>query len=95
MKLGSMVLYSLSEGDVSAINRRRNDYQNYKSYRYEQTGSVFHVGNRVSIGQQFPMIVVAVHEDGTVNGQVFLDGNDHYWACAISAGNTAGQFLTE
>jgi hypothetical protein len=41
------------------------------------------------------MIIVAVHgttPDALVNGQVFLDGNDTFWATSVGVGEGHGTF---
>jgi hypothetical protein len=54
-------------------------------------GAQAHIGNVVAAGNEFPMIVVAVWSD-SVNGQVFLDGNDCLWVTAVHEGTQNGQW---
>lgn len=93
--LGRIVHYKISEQDALEINRRRTN-----SYKIQEQveagkwsiGSQAHIGNEVSAGQTFPMIIVAVWSDTLVNGQVFLDGNDSFWALSRSKGNGVGEW---
>lgn len=52
-------------------------------------GAQAHIGNDVKAGNVYPMLIVAVWGDtetSAVNGQVFLDGNDVFWATSVSVG---------
>lgn len=54
-------------------------------------GAQAHIGNDVSAGNVFPMMVTRLWSDSvpgsvSVNGQVFLDGNDCLWATSVSEG---------
>jgi hypothetical protein len=55
-------------------------------------GAQAHIGNAVSEGGVYPMLIVAVHSESHVNGQVFLDGNDVFWALTVAEGETPGTF---
>lgn len=59
-------------------------------------GAQAHIGNEAQEGQTFPMMIVAVWEDApttsAVNGQVFLDGNDVFWATSVSVGEGPGTY---
>lgn len=92
--LGEMVVFKVSEKDVEAINRRRGHFAWSKGHGI--AGFVAHIGNDVKAGQQFPMLVVKVWgpdiEVACVNGQVFLDGNDVFWATSVQHGFDAHQF---
>lgn len=72
--IGRVVHYMLSEFDAEAITRRRAG-----------VGELHHIGNFVAAGQVYPMIITRVWDEdpvSAVNGQVFLDGTDCYWACS-------------
>lgn len=71
--IGQIVVYVLSSDDADAINRRRD-------------GSQVHVGNEVSAGDHYPMVITRVWAYDGVNGQVFLDGNDLYWTTSVAEG---------
>lgn len=77
-----IVHYVLTQQDADSINKRRKDAVLARSASIED-GTQIHVGNSVSEGDVLPMIVVKVWSNGSVNGQVFLDGNDTYWATSI------------
>jgi hypothetical protein len=80
---GRIVDYALSEQDVNEINRRRTDGQSIAARIKDEKwpiGAQAHIGNKVNVGDVFPMMIVAVWSDTCVNGQVFLDGNDCFWA---------------
>lgn len=58
-------------------------------------GAQAHIGNEVSEGDVFPMLIVRVwgpSAESAVNGQVFLDGNDAFWATSRTVGEQVGQF---
>lgn len=77
---GRIVHYVIGEYDALEINRRRSTGAATHSDEWPK-GAQAHVGNSVSIGEHLPMIIVNVwNDDGLVNGQVFLDGNDVLWA---------------
>ena len=79
--VGDMVIYKLKASEVMRINARRSDAQNA------------HVGNTVRAIEEFPMLIVRTWENGMVNGQVFLDGNDTLWVASVTEGTEAGQFV--
>jgi hypothetical protein len=60
-----MESYKLTAEDVAKVNEERG-------YR---TASV----NEAVEGDEYPMVVVRHNDDGSVNGQVFLDGPDTLW----------------
>lgn len=56
-------------------------------------GAQAHIGNDVKEGDVFPMLIVRVWgptATSSVNGQVFLDGNDVFWALSRSVGTLPG-----
>lgn len=70
--VGRIVHYMLDESDAERISGRR-----------AAVGDLHNVGNAAQAGQVFPMVITRVWGDdplSAVNGQVFLDGNDCYWA---------------
>jgi len=84
--VGRIVHYMLTENDAEQINRRRTSGQDI-SKRIEADkwplGAQAHIGNTVRAGDVFPMMIVRVWPDSevsSVQGQVFLDGNDCFWA---------------
>lgn len=80
--IGRIVHYRLSEQDADEINRRRSHAAlHMDEHRTAATGAQVHVGNTLQAGEVLPAMVVRVF-DGTIgaNLQVFLDGNDAYWA---------------
>ncbi len=50
------------------------------------------IGNRAKEGDTFPMIVVVVHSEEIVNGQVFLDGAETLWVTSAAEGDELGQW---
>jgi hypothetical protein len=99
--IGRIVLYTLSEQDAKEINRRRTsgpsiaqrmDPANHQLYGAWPAGAQAHIGNEVHSGETYPMIIVAVWSPTCVNGQVFLDGTDTFWAPSRSLGNFDGQW---
>ena len=43
-------------------------------------------------GTEFPMVITRVHQDGTVNGHVFVDGGASLWVCCASEGPDIGNW---
>lgn len=81
--IGRIVIYTLSDEDCKQINRRRTTGKNIAdriALNNWHEGSQAHIGNETKTGQSLPMMIVSVHSDTCVNGQVFLDGNDCFWA---------------
>lgn len=81
--IGRIVHYTLSDQDAVLINKRRDD-----SFVAETAHSI---GNMARGGDVYPAMVVRVFEGGTeANGvcnlQVFLDGNDTFWATSRTEG---------
>lgn len=82
--VGETVVYTLAAQDADAINKRRDDFQQKESGS-TNSGFIGHTGNRVSERDTFPAIVVRLW-GASVNLQVFLDGNDTYWATSVAEG---------
>lgn len=58
-------------------------------------GAQAHIGNDVAEGDTFPMLIVKVwgtSPESAVNGQVFLDSNDVFWATSRTVGTQPGTF---
>ena len=73
--IGRIVHYSLSQHDADEINRRRTDSP--------QTG------NHAMEGDVYPAMIVRLFgetPESAVNLQVFLDGNDSFWATSRTLG---------
>ena len=93
--VGRIVLYKLHEQDAEQINRRRTNSEsirvrieaNTTNTTHWPIGAQAHIGNAVNAGEQFPMLVTKVWSPGYVNGQVFLDGNDCFWATSVQEGS--------
>lgn len=92
--IGRVVIYTLKERDAEVINRRREHAKAHmEEHRANATGVMVHVGNQVSAGDKFPMMITKVwgHEpNGSVNGTVNLDGSDTFWATSVGVGDVAG-----
>lgn len=88
--VGRIVLYTLSEQDAQAINKRRQDATEHATQiREGALGYVAHTGNRVAAGDVFPMVITRTWGNtstSAVNGQVLLDGNDTFWATSVALG---------
>lgn len=100
--VGRFVHYTLNEADAEAINRRRDDFQAFQrshAHPHEPgqpgaTGHQAHVGNAARAGQTYAALVVCVFEGAEVaNLQVFLDGNDSYWATSRKEGDAPGTWM--
>lgn len=92
--VGLMVHYKLNQSDAGAINRRRTDAC-ASGISSEHSGAIIHVGNTVLAGDVYPMVITRIwgsDHRSAVQGQVFLDGNDVYWATSRTQGNDEGQW---
>jgi hypothetical protein len=95
-----VVQYTLGEDDAAKINKRRADaLANMATHQENSDGSIVHVGNDVSAGEAYPMIITKVWGSGAdlneatlVNGQVLLDGNDLFWVTSVAAGDSQHQY---
>jgi hypothetical protein len=59
------------------------------SLRAWPAGAQAHIGNEAHEGDTLPMLIVKCWGDtstSSVNGQVFLDGNDVLWATSVAVG---------
>lgn len=97
--LATFVLYMLTEDDAKAVNKRRSDAKNLNAagvtIASQGLGPVIHTGNKVEAGDEYPMLVVRVWgppPGGSVNGQVFLDGNDTLWVTSVAEGDGPRKF---
>ena len=86
--IGRIVLYKLSSDDARKINKRREDASiNSDRMKMDRIGYQAHIGNPVSAGSVFPMMIVGAWSDDLVNGRVFLDGNDTLWVTSAHRGS--------
>ena len=98
--LGRIVHYTLTDGDATAVTKRRNDAAaNRAVHPDEDNGYIAHVGNAVSGGDVYPLIITRVWafpdrvtEESQINGQVLLDGNDCLWVTSAGQGDQPGQW---
>jgi hypothetical protein len=104
--LGSIVHYKLSNSDAGDINGKRVTQNvtwqqpvpitsagmpittSFGATAYEFAG-MKHTGNEVREGDVFPALIVRVWPT-SVNLQVFLDGNDTYWATSRPEASISG-----
>jgi hypothetical protein len=88
------VLYTLTEQDATEINRRRTTgpliaeriKKNTADSSAWPLGAQAHIGNAVSAGDVYPMMVTRIWSPSCVNGQAFLDGNDCLWVTSAIEG---------
>ena len=83
--VGRIVRFKLDADTASRINKRRMDATKSGIAR-ENSGTQVHVGNAAEAEHVYPMLIVCMWgetEESAVNGQVFLDGNDTYWATSV------------
>jgi len=102
--IGRIVIFKITEEMAQQINRRRTTGASIaKRLSLLPTadwpaGAQAHIGNTVSAGEEYPLVVVRVWPDefGSgvpgVNGQVILDGNDCLWVTSVGEGPNAGQW---
>lgn len=98
---GRIVLYTLSEDNATAINRRRTDSRSIRD-RMDAAppqwpaGAQAHIGNSAHEGDVVPLLIVRVwpneygHDVPGVNGQAMLDGNDALWITGAREGTEPG-----
>lgn len=82
--IGRIVHYMLSADDARRITTQR------KGAHAGDGG-----GNFVEEGQVYPMLIVRIWgetEQSSVNGQVFLDGNDTLWVTSAGQGDGPRQW---
>jgi hypothetical protein len=94
----------LTADDAIQINRRRTTGKSIAERLQQEAtnfvkawpaGAQAHIGNEAQEGQMYPMLITRVWGDtpeSAVNGQVFLDGNDVFWATSRTVGDQVGQF---
>lgn len=87
--IGRIVHYCLTEQDAAEITRRRTDGPSIAARIMTSEwppGAQAHVGNSVSAGDVFPMVIVRIwpSDVGSVSGRVFLEGSDELWAMSRS-----------
>lgn len=90
-KIGIIVEYTLNENDANEINYRRDSSKGFRG----NGGFQLHIGNVVSAGDKFPMLIVRTWGDtpeAQVNGKVFLDGNDDHWVTSVAQGDAERQW---
>ena len=84
--VGRIVRFKMDADSASKINKRRLDADKSQIAR-DNSGAQVHVGNAAEADHIYPMLIVRTWgetEESAVNGQVFLDGNDTYWATSVS-----------
>lgn len=80
--VGRIVHYTLTEQDAKLITEARSKVPD-------------RIGNFVEAGQVYPMLIVrcwGATEESSVNGQVFLDGNDTHWVTSVGQGDGLRQW---
>ncbi|WP_282265584.1 hypothetical protein [Stenotrophomonas sp. PS02298] len=83
LSIGRLVHYVLSLEDAAKINGVRTNGAAIQDRILEDKWSIgaqAHIGNTVSAGDVLPAMVVRVLPCQQANLQVFLDGNDVFWA---------------
>lgn len=103
--IGRIVHYRLSGDDAAQINRRRTNGTSIAErikvapgndmMHGWPVGAQAHIGNDAKEGDTHPMLIVKTwggNPDSAVNGQVFLDGNDVFWATSRTVGEGPGTF---
>ncbi|MFI0897077.1 hypothetical protein [Streptomyces sp. NPDC020983] len=92
--IGRIVHYALTQADANAINKRRADAKNLNAagvtLASQELGPQIHVGNHATAGDYLPAMIVATFGGPATNLQVFLDGNDTYWATSRTEGDGPG-----
>jgi hypothetical protein len=95
--VGRIVHLRLSEQCAKEINKRRTEACASR-IAATNSGAIIHHGNPANEGDIYPLLIIKIWSnsptEGTaVNGQVFLDGNDSYWATSVQQGDGLGQWF--
>ncbi len=95
--VGRIVHLRLSDECARSINKRRSDAR-ASIISATNSGAIVHSGNAVKEGEIYPLIITRIWSDEpteltAVNGQIFLDGNDSFWATSVQQGDGAGQWF--
>lgn len=103
ISVGRIVHYRIGAQAVEQIMRRRTTGASIADRIKQQSvlieggpvpawplGAQAHIGSDVHEGDILPLIVLRVWSPTCVNGQVFLDGNDVFWATSVSEGTLPG-----
>jgi hypothetical protein len=82
--VGRIVHYTLTAQNAAEINRRRTTGHDIAARIPDgkwPLGAQAHIGNEAREGDEYPMLITRVwpSDQGSANGQVFLDGNDTLW----------------
>ena len=92
--IGRIVLYKLTEADAARINLSRAP-KAVMAFGGGETIVAGAHGNLARENDVYPAMIVRVfgaETDSCCNLQVFLDGNDAYWATSRKVGDAAGEF---
>lgn len=86
--IGRIVHYTLTQADADAINRRRTTgpaIAERMATGHWPAGAQAHIGNKATVGQVVPAMIVAVWPGPqlNVNLRCYLDGTDDYWATTV------------
>ena len=94
--IGRLVHYTLTADDAKQVNQRRKDAAaNRQKHRDDALGYAAHTGNEAAEGDIYPMLIVrcwGTTPESSVNGQVFLDGNDTLWVTSAGQGDGPRQW---
>ena len=104
--IGRTVIFKITDQQAQEINRRRTTGSAIAERIKKNTpdssawpiGAQAHIGNNVSEGQEYPLVIVRVWPDEFgagipgVNGQALLDGNDALWVTSAREGTENGQW---
>ena len=91
--IGRIVLYTLTEDDAKAINKRRDDFTEHRKHiSYRDTGYISHFGNEAREGDVYPAVVIRVWPGDLINAKVLLDGTDTFWATSRHQGDENGNW---
>lgn len=90
--IGFVGFYIVTAAEAAAINERLvGDYRRQKGGPGSASVSLEEFcGAEVKEGDTLPMIVTRVNDDGSVNGQVFLDGTGTYRIVSKLEGKNPG-----
>lgn len=81
-RIGEIVYYQASKSLVAFLEDTKK--QATKNNLETQTTAV--------VGQMFPLMVVIIHDDNSINGQLFIDGNYTLHCTDIVHGMEPGQW---
>lgn len=89
--LGRIVHFTMNDQIAQIINAaRKKAHADLRAKTSDRMAEPVRNGNEATEGQRVAMMIVAIHSETLVNGQLMLDGNDSHWVTSVAQGEGAG-----